>query len=67
MYDVSSSYTVCQIRELAQIDEVPTFHLERARDQVQLRTLIGILTGVMLDCGPQPGRTSPALRWSVIN
>jgi hypothetical protein len=28
--------------------------------------LIGILTGAALDCGPQPGGTSPALWWSVI-
>jgi hypothetical protein len=29
----------------------------------QDRKLIGILTGAMLDCRPQPRRTSPALRW----
>jgi hypothetical protein len=28
--------------------------------------LIEILTGAALDCGPQPGRTSPDLGWSVI-
>jgi hypothetical protein len=30
------------------------------------RKLIGILTGAVLDCRPQPGRTSHALGWSVI-
>ncbi len=28
------------------------------------RKLIGILTGAALDCGPQPGGTSFAIRWS---
>jgi hypothetical protein len=27
--------------------------------------LTGILTGTALNCGPQPGGTSPALGWSV--
>jgi hypothetical protein len=33
---------------------------------VQNQILIGILTGAMPDCRPQPGRTLLALRWSVI-
>ncbi len=36
--------------------------LYSARD----RELIGILTGAAMDCGPPPGRTSPAPRWLVI-
>ncbi len=32
----------------------------------QDRKLIGILTGAVPDCGPQPVRTSPPLGWSEI-
>jgi hypothetical protein len=35
--------------------------LSTARD----RKLIGIMTSATPDCGPQPGRTSPAPGWSV--
>ncbi len=63
----------------AQNGTVTSVHLERAREQARLRTrcplaislaqdqkLIGILTGDVPDCGPQPGRISPTLGWSVI-
>jgi hypothetical protein len=40
----------------------PPTALSTARDQ----KLISIMTGAALDCGPQPGRTSPVLGWSVL-
>ncbi len=74
VYDVSPCYRGCWSWELRKV------HLERVRGQAQRRThrlrtrpsmaqdqkLIGILTGAMQDCGPQPGGTSPTLGWSVI-
>ncbi len=40
----------------------PPLALSTARD----RKLIGIQTGTVPDCGPQPSRTAPHLGWSEI-
>ncbi len=56
--------------EFAQNGGAPTVQLERAglTENLPLHGpgLTGMLNGAAPDCGPRPGRTSPALRWSVI-
>ncbi len=78
MYDAIPRYRGRRFREHAEIGAAPTVHLGRARERARLRTRLPphsmrpatgnwleFFTGAAPDCGPRPGRTSPALRWSV--